>query len=322
MKSWRVLLGLTITLVVVSACTSTAPPPTSTSSPTREWDLENVQVSGSTVTVSLYVFAGIDVWATLDGRRADDVHEGRTLGILEYVFLNVAPGQHTVEVQDVVGFSETAEVVVSTSTTTPTPTSIPTSEVPAWLSDLIRRQKSEPVANPPAFIAQYEYNGQTVYFLPQRCCDIFSDLYDADGNIIGHPDGGITGQGDGLVPDFFEVRRNETIIWRDQRAYAPDLVQVTAPIESVEVLIMESFPLQYSVIVVSGLPNACVSYGGYRLERDGNTIRVEMVNWKPSDLQIACAEIYRTVETMIPLGSEFESGKTYTVDVNGVAVSF
>ena len=54
----------------------------------------------------------------------------------------------------------------------------------AWLTDLNQRLKNEPVANPPALIAQYEYQGKTVYFVPQRCCDIFSDLYDADGNII------------------------------------------------------------------------------------------------------------------------------------------
>ena len=60
--------------------------------------------------------------------------------------------------------------------------------LPEWLNDLISRQQREPVASPPALIAQYEYRGQTVYFLPQRCCDIFSDLYDADGNVIGHPD--------------------------------------------------------------------------------------------------------------------------------------
>ena len=98
------------------------------------------------------------------------------------------------------------------------------------------------MANPPALIAQYEYNGQTVYFLPQKCCDIVSDLYDSDGNIIGHPDGGITGQGDGRVTDLLEFRRNESVIWRDQRTYAPGLFQVSAPIESVDVLALESFP--------------------------------------------------------------------------------
>jgi hypothetical protein len=79
--------------------------------------------------------------------------------------------------------------------------------------------------------------------VPQRCCDIFSDLYDADGDIIGHPDGGIASQGDGRVPDFFKERTDGRAIWEDKRVNSPDMVQVLAPIESVEVLILESFPV-------------------------------------------------------------------------------
>ncbi len=178
------------------------------------------------------------------------------------------------------------------------------------------------MANPPAFIAEYEYKGQTVYFLPQRCCDIFSDLYDTGGNIIGHPDGGITGQGDGRASDFFEERQNERIIWVDQRTHDPGLVQVPAPIESVEVLIMESFPPQYSVVVVSGLPNACVSFGGYYIDRDNDTIQIEIVNWKPADQGVVCAQVYGTMKTNIPLGADFESGKSYAVAVNDVTEIF
>ena len=191
-----------------------------------------------------------------------------------------------------------------------------------WLAELILKLEDEPVANPPLSITQYGYQGQTVYFLPQRCCDIFSDLYDADGNIIGHPDGGITGRGDGRVPDFFEERNNERVIWKDQRTFALGLVQVPAPIESVEVLIMESFPPQYSVVVVSGLPNACVSFGGYTLSREDNVTRVAMVNWKSADPEIVCAQVYSTVMTTIPLGPGFESGETYAVEVNDVTETF
>ena len=265
-------------------------------------------MDGSTVTVILRVFVGIDVRVTLDGRNPDRVNTA--VPILGFVFQNVPTGTHTVRVSDVVGFEQTAEVVV------------PTVGIPEWLTDLIQRLENEPVADPPASITQYEYKGQTVYFLPQRCCDIFSDLYDATGNIIGHPDGGITGQGDGRALDFFEERSNEQVTWEDHRAYGPGLVQVPAPIESVEVLIMESFPPQYSVVVVSGLPNACVSFAGYRLERSGDVIRIEMINWRPADPEIACAEIYRTVETTIRLGTDFESGKTYTVVVNDVTETF
>ncbi|MFQ5872937.1 MAG: hypothetical protein ACE5JL_03945 [Dehalococcoidia bacterium] len=290
-----------------TATPTSTPTPSPTPSPTREWDLQEIQVDDSTVTVLLRVYAGIDVGVTLDGSDPDQLNT--PVPILEFVFQNVAPGKHTVEVRDVVGYSETAEVVV--------PPSLPT-----WLTGLIRKLENEPVANPPASITQYEYKGQTVYFLPQRCCDIFSNLYDAEGNIIAHPDGGITGQGDGRAPDFFEERTNEEVIWKDPRTHDSDLVQVQAPIESVEVLILESFPPQYNLVVVSGLPNSCVSFAGYFLSRNNETVQVDVVNWKLADPNVACAEVYGIVDTIIPLGSEFDSGTTYTVNVNDVTITF
>src|SRR4029079_3846969 len=75
----------------------------------------------------------------------------------------------------------------------------------------------QPVANPPVSITRYEYEGKLVYFVPQRCCDISSDLYWADGTMRCHPDGGLTGSGDGLCRDFFTQRKNPQIIWQDPR---------------------------------------------------------------------------------------------------------
>ena len=86
-----------------------------------------------------------------------------------------------------------------------------------WLTTLIRELQEQPVANPPAFIARYDYKGQTVYSLPQRCCDIMGVLYRPDGSVLCHPDGGLNGAGDGKCTDFFVERRNERIIWRDAR---------------------------------------------------------------------------------------------------------
>ena len=92
-----------------------------------------------------------------------------------------------------------------------------TDSSPAWLTALIRQSEEQPVANPPAFIALYEYKSQSVYFLPQRCCDIMGVLYRTDGSVACHPDGGLKGTGDGKCGDFFRERRNERIIWRDAR---------------------------------------------------------------------------------------------------------
>ena len=90
--------------------------------------------------------------------------------------------------------------------------------LPTWLTILIGRLEAIPPANPPALIARYEYRGQTVYFLPERCCDVPSTLYRADGTILCHPSGGLSGTGDGNCADFFTERRDEVIVWRDQRS--------------------------------------------------------------------------------------------------------
>jgi hypothetical protein len=76
---------------------------------------------------------------------------------------------------------------------------------------------SQPVANPPASITAFTYRDETVYFLPSRCCDIPSVLYDVNGVVLCAPDGGITGQGDGRCQDFMTARRDERLIWVDPR---------------------------------------------------------------------------------------------------------
>jgi hypothetical protein len=89
--------------------------------------------------------------------------------------------------------------------------------VPAAIAALIHELETQPVVNPPAFVASYDYSGNVVYYVPPRCCDIFGDLYNSAGQIICHPDGGLAGRGDGRCPDFLSQRTNETMIWRDPR---------------------------------------------------------------------------------------------------------
>ncbi len=90
-------------------------------------------------------------------------------------------------------------------------------ENPDWIKALITKYQNEPVGNPPQSIWRYDYNGRTVYYVPPQCCDQFSTLYDANGNEICAPDGGITGRGDGRCLDFFQERKNERFIWMDSR---------------------------------------------------------------------------------------------------------
>jgi hypothetical protein len=91
------------------------------------------------------------------------------------------------------------------------------SSSPAWVTALVRQLETNPVANPPSFVARYDYKDQDVYFVPQRCCDVMSVVYRADGAVMCHPDGGLNGKGDEMCADFLAERRNERIIWRDSR---------------------------------------------------------------------------------------------------------
>ncbi len=94
--------------------------------------------------------------------------------------------------------------------------SIP-ADTPACIKEKIEQMKKASVSNPPSSVWQYTFNNQTVYYIPPVCCDVFSNLYDDKCNLICHPDGGLSGMGDGKCPDFFEKRKNEKLIWRDDR---------------------------------------------------------------------------------------------------------
>ena len=90
-------------------------------------------------------------------------------------------------------------------------------KTPACVREMIEKFSSEEVTNPPRKIYKYNYNGKIVFYVPALCCDFFSDLYDMDCKLIGHPDGGYTGKGDGSFSDFNKVKKNEKLIWEDSR---------------------------------------------------------------------------------------------------------
>ena len=98
---------------------------------------------------------------------------------------------------------------------------------------------------------------------------------------------------------------------------------VHAPIDSVEIIAAESDPPQYLARIIAGLPNACAEFYGYGKSRSGNDITISVSNLKPAPAaQVACAQIYRTHELSIPLGTDFKRGEAYTVRVNNVSQTF
>jgi hypothetical protein len=88
---------------------------------------------------------------------------------------------------------------------------------PAFVDQLIRQFESGPKKNPPGSIWRYNYKGVIVFYVPPSCCDVPSELYKSDGDLICAPDGGMTGDGDGRCPDFFQTRSEELNVWTDGR---------------------------------------------------------------------------------------------------------
>ena len=98
-----------------------------------------------------------------------------------------------------------------------------------------------------------------------------------------------------------------------------DTFVADSPIQSAEIVILESFPPQYQLRVVSGLPkgSGCSQFNGYEVRRsEANEIEVVVTHHEVADRLVVCTADFPIVETNIPLGSGFESGEKYTVRVN------
>jgi len=120
------------------------------------------------------------------------------------------------------GLAGGASTPTPTSANTVEPTPRPeaqfdTKKRPAWLEERITKHSNEKKANPPIHIYSYQYNGATVYFETTPCCDQYTNLYSADGKLLCHPDGGLTGRGDGQCADFAKTRTEERLVWQDPR---------------------------------------------------------------------------------------------------------
>ena len=90
---------------------------------------------------------------------------------------------------------------------------------PVWVQELVKQEEAQPPANPPARLDKCSYKGKTTYYLPPRCCDIESSLFNEEGKEICSPDGGETGHGDGRCPDFYfgQTPAECKTIWKDER---------------------------------------------------------------------------------------------------------
>ena len=102
----------------------------------------------------------------------------------------------------------------------------------------------------------------------------------------------------------------------------PGRSEVRAPIARVSVRVAESHPPQYFADVTSALPDGCTRFARSAVRREESTVFVDVFNTRPTSDAVACSMIYGEHESAAPLGSDFEPGATYTLDVNGTRTTF
>ena len=94
----------------------------------------------------------------------------------------------------------------------------------------------------------------------------------------------------------------------------------TAVVEEIEILILESFPVQIHVIAKGYLPDGCTEIGDITKVMDGNTFTVTVETIRPADAM--CTEAIVPYEEVIALDVYGLKAGTYTVVVNSVTDSF
>ena len=98
-----------------------------------------------------------------------------------------------------------------------------------------------------------------------------------------------------------------------------DSIIVASPIERVEVIPPQGAEIEHNLSVASRLSmgSSCSRFNGYEIRRtEPNRIDVEVTHHEVADPFTECTADLPIVETLIPLGSDFEDGQEYTVTVN------
>jgi hypothetical protein len=87
-------------------------------------------------------------------------------------------------------------------------------ELPSCVLAKIKMMAADSTQGSPESVTCYHYKGKTVYYFLSSCCDKFNLLFDSCCNLLGYPDGGFTGRGDGKTPDVINEATDGKVVWK------------------------------------------------------------------------------------------------------------
>ena len=99
-----------------------------------------------------------------------------------------------------------------------------------------------------------------------------------------------------------------------------DATMSTSPlqVQSVDILVAESFPPQVTARVTAVIPDSCTKAREPQISRDGATITIKIIGERPDG--VACAQVISSYDKSIPLGP-LDPG-SYTLHVNNLTKTF
>ncbi|MCL7453611.1 MAG: hypothetical protein M8467_11260 [Anaerolineae bacterium] len=99
-----------------------------------------------------------------------------------------------------------------------------------------------------------------------------------------------------------------------------EVIRGTATVEGIEVLILESFPVQVQVVAQGFLADGCTTVGEISQELVDNTFMVTISSERPADK--VCTQALVPFEETVSLEVRGLPAGDYTVNVNGVTETF
>ena len=92
-----------------------------------------------------------------------------------------------------------------------------------------------------------------------------------------------------------------------------------ASVDEIDILILDSFPVQINVMARGNLPDPCTEISEVLQGREGNTFFITIKTYRSPGL---CIQVIAPFEEIISLEVYGLLAGTYTVDVNGVQDTF
>ena len=93
-----------------------------------------------------------------------------------------------------------------------------------------------------------------------------------------------------------------------------------AGVERIEIVVLESDPVQVRVVVYGWMSDSCTTIRNFEQVREGSLIRLKIITTRPAG--VMCAQMIKRFRETYPIETRNLPAGTYTLDVSGKQEQF